>query len=61
MQEILVYIILAVTAFFVIRYIYRQVTGKNNGCNCGSCPHSCPHTGEAECHCHDASTTPKSV
>ncbi|MBQ8709143.1 MAG: FeoB-associated Cys-rich membrane protein [Bacteroidaceae bacterium] len=56
MQEIIVYIILAIVAVVLIRYIYRQVTGKNRGCNCGSCPHCCPRTGEKECHC---SNTPK--
>ena len=64
MQEIIVYIILAIVAVVLIRYIYRQVTGKNRGCNCGSCPMnggechchekcgSCPMNG-GECHCHE--------
>ena len=48
MQEIIVYIILAIVAVVLIRYIYRQVTGKNRGCNCGSCPMN-----GGECHCHE--------
>ncbi|MBQ7142599.1 MAG: FeoB-associated Cys-rich membrane protein [Bacteroidaceae bacterium] len=50
-QLIIVYIVLVCVAFFLIRYIYRQVTSKNSGCNCGSCSHCCPRTGEKECHC----------
>ena len=48
MQEIIVYIILAIVAVVLIRYIYRQVIGKNRGCNCGSCPMN-----GGECHCHE--------
>lgn len=60
-QEIIVYLIIALAVGAIIRYTYRQLTGKNSSCNCGSCPHSCPHTGNKECHCHDTSTTSKSV
>ena len=60
-QEIIVYLIIAVAVGFIIRYIYRQLTSKGPSCNCGSCPHSCPHTGHKECHCHDTSTTTKVV
>ncbi|MBP3214581.1 MAG: FeoB-associated Cys-rich membrane protein [Bacteroidaceae bacterium] len=52
-QEIIVYLILVCTLFFVARYIYRQATGKSRGCNCGSCQHGCPRTGESQCHCHE--------
>ena len=61
LQEIIVYLILAIAAGAIVRYTYRQVTGKNRSCNCGSCPHSCPRTGSTECHCHDASTASKEV
>ncbi|MBR6973531.1 MAG: FeoB-associated Cys-rich membrane protein [Bacteroidaceae bacterium] len=48
LQNIIVYLILACTAVVIILHIYRQMRGKNRGCNCGSCP---MHDGE--CHCHD--------
>ncbi len=49
MQEIIVYLILAIVAVVLIYHIYRQVTDKNRSCNCDSCP---MHGGE--CHCDDA-------
>ena len=49
-QDIIVYIILLVVAGVIVRYVYRQVTGKNNGCNCSSCPKN----PGGECHCHDS-------
>ncbi len=48
-QDIIVYLILIVVAGVIVRYVYRQVTGKGSGCNCSSCP---KHPGK-ECHCHD--------
>ena len=50
-QEIIVYLILACTLFFLARYIYKQATGKSRGCNCGSCQHDCPRTGNSQCRC----------
>lgn len=50
MQEIIVYIILAIVAAVLVYHIYQQVTGKKRGCNCGSCPMN----GSETCHCHDA-------
>ncbi|MBR1668005.1 MAG: FeoB-associated Cys-rich membrane protein [Bacteroidaceae bacterium] len=47
-QDLIVYLILAATAAVLIRYFYRQFSGKNKGCNCGSCPHS-----GGVCHCND--------
>ena len=52
LQLIIVYIIVACAVGAVIRYAYRQVRGKNSGCNCGECARSnaCPKSG-GECHC----------
>ena len=47
-QDIIVYVIIACVFAVIIRYVYRQLTGKNKGCNCDSCP---KHGGD--CHCHD--------
>lgn len=38
MQDIIVYIIIVCTLFFVARYVYRQVKGKGKGCHCEGCP-----------------------
>ncbi|MBR6036495.1 MAG: FeoB-associated Cys-rich membrane protein [Bacteroidaceae bacterium] len=48
-QEIIVYLILACVAVLLIRYIYRQITGKNHSCNCSSCPMR-----DGECHCNQS-------
>ena len=37
-QDLVVYVIIGCTLFFVVRYVYRQVRGKGKGCGCGSCP-----------------------
>ncbi|MBQ6749151.1 MAG: FeoB-associated Cys-rich membrane protein [Bacteroidaceae bacterium] len=47
-QEFLVYIIIACTVAVIVRYVYRQISGKSKGCNC----HECPMHG-GECHCND--------
>ena len=47
-QEVIVYIILAVTAAAIIRYVYRQATGKRSGCSCDSCPKR-----GGKCHCQE--------
>lgn len=48
MQEVAVYVIIACAVFAIGRYVYRQIVGKNNGCNCGSCPKN-----GGKCHCCD--------
>ncbi|MBQ6965055.1 MAG: FeoB-associated Cys-rich membrane protein [Bacteroidaceae bacterium] len=48
LQDLLVYLIIACAVFAIVRYVYRQFTGKSGGCSCDSCP---MHGGE--CHCHD--------
>lgn len=47
-QYIAVFLILFCVAVIIVRHAYRQATGKNRGCNCGSCPRN-----GGECHCHD--------
>ncbi|MBO4672862.1 MAG: FeoB-associated Cys-rich membrane protein [Bacteroidaceae bacterium] len=47
-QEIIVYIILAITLGVIIYYIFCQLTGKGRSCPCDSCPE---HGGK--CHCHE--------
>ena len=47
-QMMLVYAIIACAVGAIVRYVYRQATGKQPGCNCGSCPKS-----GGECHCCD--------
>ena len=57
MQEIIVYIILAIVAAVLIYHIYRKATGKNRGCSCGSCPMNdgeCSSSQCGQCHCPDA-------
>ena len=48
MQDFLVYIIIGCTLFFIIKYVYKQITNKDKGCNCGSCPRS-----GGKCKCGD--------
>ena len=54
MQLIIVYIIIACAVGAIVRYAYRQLSGRSSGCNCGNCAqkHCCPKHG-GECHCHD--------
>ena len=54
MQLIIVYIIIACAVGAIVRYAYRQISGRSSGCNCGNCAqkHCCPKHG-GECHCHD--------
>ena len=44
-QDIIVYIIIAFALLFIIRYVYKHLTNKDNGCNC----HSCPKNGNCKC------------
>ena len=46
MQQIIVILIIALALLFAVRHYYRQLTGRNGGCNC------CPHSG-GQCHCHE--------
>ena len=44
-QQIVVYVILAVVAIIIVRYIVRSIRRSNDvtGCNCGDCPYAqCP-------------------
>lgn len=48
LQEIIVYIILAIVAIAIIIHFYRLLTGKNKNCNCEQ---HCPKTGCNGCNC----------
>ncbi|MBO4730959.1 MAG: FeoB-associated Cys-rich membrane protein [Bacteroidaceae bacterium] len=36
-QSILVFVIIAATAFIIIRHLCKQAKGKRSSCNCGCC------------------------
>ena len=42
-QDIIVYAIIGCAIFFIFRRIYRQLKGKDQCCNCGSCNKKCDH------------------
>lgn len=46
LQEIIVYLIIAATAFIIVRHVWKQAKSKRSGCSCGSCG-KCPE----QCHC----------
>ncbi|MBQ7741988.1 MAG: FeoB-associated Cys-rich membrane protein [Bacteroidaceae bacterium] len=48
-QSSIVYLVIAATAFIIVRHIWRQVRGRHRGCNCGSCG-SCP-ANDGKCCC----------
>ncbi|MBQ2060160.1 MAG: FeoB-associated Cys-rich membrane protein [Prevotella sp.] len=45
MQTIIVDVILALTAFFAVRWLVRTLKGKGGGCGCGcqNCPYANGH------------------
>ena len=47
-QEIIVGVILLLTAVLTVRWVVRTLRGKGR-CGCAGCPHS----GGKECHCCD--------
>jgi hypothetical protein len=46
-QTIIVGIILALTAFFAVRWLVRTLKGKGGGCGCGC--QGCPHAKRQNC------------
>ena len=52
MQTVIVIVILAATAFFVVRGIVRTINGRGGGCGCGCS--GCPY--RRECKKKDADT-----
>ncbi len=56
MQNVIVVLVLVVTAVFVVRWVVRSVKGNGGGCGCGC--GNCPMKG-GECHCDNSTELPE--
>jgi len=50
-QTLLVILIVGIAVILAVRHFFRQLTGKESGCN------SCPHSG-GTCHCQKDDACP---